>query len=187
MNYSAGAVCSAKPFLYKCSASFQNIKGSFSFVLTSNVYNLLDAGPWSCSLPAVRIVNSYTGSLPALPGLAESFPPLLLWPSPRTHPPTAAASSPSTSPSSLGAKLLTWLPSAAPQTAMQACTPPCPHSARPRWTSTSSMCLAPSLARSLMRARTKRTRWRTPQCANKVGQRFQLNRAYRAKSTFFCH
>lgn len=143
-------------------------------MLTSNVYNSLAAGPWSCSLPAVKTVNSCMGSLPALPGPAESFPPLPLWRLPRTHPPTGAASSPSTSPSSLGAKLLTLLPSAAPQMAMQACTPLCPHSARPRWTSTSSMCPALSLARSLMRARTKRTRWRTRPRANKVDQQSKL-------------
>lgn len=138
---------------------------------TSHVYNSLAAGPWSCSLPAVKTVNSCMGRLPALPGPAESFPPLLLWRLPRTRPPTGAASSPSTSPSSPGAKLLTWLPSAAPQMAMQACTPQCPHSARPRWTSTSSTCPALSRARSPMRARTKGTRWRKHPRANKVDQR----------------
>lgn len=130
----------------------------------------LDAGPWSYSLPAVRTVNSCMESLPPPPGPAESSPHLLLSPSPRTHPQTAGASSPSTSPSSLGAKLLTWLPSAAPQMAMQACTHPCPHSARPLWISTNCMCPALLRAKSLMRERTRRTRWRIPPCPNKVGQ-----------------
>lgn len=129
----------------------------------------LDAGPWSYSLPAVRTVNSCMESLPAPPGPAESSPPLLLSLSPRTHPQTDGASSPSTSPSSLGAKLLTWLPSAAPQTAMQACTHQCPRSARPPWTSINSTCPAPSRAKSQMRGRTRRTRSKIPQCANKVG------------------
>lgn len=130
----------------------------------------LGAGPWSYSLPAVKTVNSCMGSRPAPPGPAESSPPLLLWLSPRTHPQTDGASSPSTSPSSLGARLLTWLPSAALQMAMQACTPPCPHSARPPWTSTNSTCPALSQAKSPTRERTRRTRWRTPRCANKVGR-----------------
>lgn len=130
----------------------------------------LDAGPWSYSLPAVRTVNSCMESLPAPPGPAESSHLLLLSPSPRTHPQTAGASSPSTSPSSLGAKLLTWLPSAAPQTAMQACTHPCPLSARPPWISTNCMCPALSRTKSPMRERTRRTRWRIHPCANKVGQ-----------------
>lgn len=130
----------------------------------------LDAGPWSYSLPAVRTVNSCMENLPAPPGPAESSPPLLLSLSPRIHPQTAGASSPSTSPSSLGAKLLTWLPSAAPQMAMQACTHPCPRSARPPWTSTNCTCPALSRAKSPMRERTRRTRWRIPQCPNKVGQ-----------------
>lgn len=108
--------------------------------------------------------------LRALPEQAGSFPPLLLLLLPKTHPPTADASSLSTSPSSLGAKLLTWLPSAAPPMAMQACIPPCHHSARLPWTSTSCTCPARSQARSLMRERTRKTRWKTHQCANKVGQ-----------------
>lgn len=133
----------------------------------------LNAGPLSYSLPAVRTVNSCMESLPAPPGPAESSPPLLLSLSPRIHPRTAGASSPSTSPSSLGAKLLTWLPSAAPQMAMQACTHPCPRSARPPWTSTNCTCPALSRAKSLMRGRTRRTRWRIPQCPNKVGHQVQ--------------
>lgn len=122
----------------------------------------LDAGPWSCSLPAARTVNSCMESLPAPPGPAESSPPHLLSLSPRIHPQTAGASSPSTSLSSLGAKLLTLLPSAAHQMAMQACTHPCPHSARPPWTSTNCTCPALPRAKSLMREKTRRTRWRIP-------------------------
>ncbi len=130
----------------------------------------LHAGPWSCFLPAVRTVNSCMESLPAPPGPAESSPRLLLSLSPRIHPQTAGVSSPSTSPSSLGAKLLTWPPSAAPQMAMQACTRPCPHSARPPWISTNCTCPALSRAKSLMRERTRKIRWRIPQCLNKVEQ-----------------
>lgn len=133
-----------------------------------------DAGPLSCSSPAVRTVNSCMESLPAPPGPAESSPPRLLWLSPKIPPQTAGASSPSTSPSSLGAKLLTWLPSAAPQTAMQACTRPCPRSARPPWTSINFMCPAPSRAKSLTRERTRKTRWMIPLCANKVGRQKPL-------------
>lgn len=129
----------------------------------------LDAGPWSYFSPAVRTVNSCMESPPAPPGPAESSPRLLPSLLPRIHPQTAGVSSPSTSPSSLGAKLLTWPPSAAPQMAMQACTHPCPHSARPPWISTNCMCQALSQAKSLMRERTKRIRWRRPQRLNKVG------------------
>lgn len=129
-----------------------------------------DAGPWSYSLPAARTINSCSGSPPHPPGPAGSSRRLRPSPSPRTPPRTAGASSPSTSPSSPGAKLLTWLPSAAPQTAMQACTRPCPHSARPPWTSTSCTCPAPSPARSRTRARaTRRTRQKTAPRPNKVG------------------
>lgn len=128
-----------------------------------------DAGHWSYSLPAVKIINFFMASHPAPPGLAESSPPLLLSLLPRTHPPTAVASSLSISPSSLGAKLLTWLPLAAPQMAMQACIPPCLHSARPPWTSTNCMCPAQSRAKSLMREKIRRKRWTTPRHANKVG------------------
>lgn len=129
-----------------------------------------NAGPWSCSLPAVKTINCCSASPPPLRGRAGSFRRLLLSPSPRTPPQTAGASFPSTSPSSLGAKLLTWLPSAAPQTAMQACTRPCPHSARPPWTSTSCTCPARSPARSKTRARaTRRTGQKTAQFPNKVG------------------
>lgn len=134
----------------------------------------LVAGPWSYFLPAVRTVNSSMESLPPPQGPAESSPHLLLSPSPRTHPQTAGASSPSTSPSLLGAKLLTWLPSAAPQMAMQACTHPCPHSARPLWTSTNCMCRAPLQAKSLMRGRTRKTRQRIPLCPSKVSQQRQI-------------
>lgn len=123
----------------------------------------LDAGPWSYSLPAVRTVNSCMESLQAPPGPAESSPLLPLSLLPRIHPQTVGASSPSTSPSSLGAKLLTWLPSAVPQMAMQACTHLCPHSARPPWTSINSTCPALSQAKSLMRERIRRTRWKIPQ------------------------
>lgn len=130
-----------------------------------------DAGPWSCSLPAVRTISSCTERPPPPPGPAGSSHHLLPSPSPRTRPQTAGASSPSTSPSSLGAKLLTWLPSAAPQTAMQACTRPCPHSARPPWTSTSCTCPAPSRAKSPTRERTRRTRRKTAPRPNKVGRR----------------
>lgn len=127
------------------------------------------AGHWSYSLPAVKTVNFCMVSHPAPPGLAESSPPLLLSPLPRIPPLTAGASSLSISPSSPGAKLLTWLPLAAPQMAMQACTPPCPHSARPPWTSTNSTCPARSRAKSQMRERTGRKRWTIPHHANKVG------------------
>lgn len=109
-------------------------------------------------------------SLPAPPEPPGSSPPHLLSLLPRIYPQIAGGSSPSTSPSSLGAKLLTWLPSAAPPMAMQACTHPSPHSARPAWTSTNCTCPVPSLAKSLMRERTRRTRWRIHQWANKVGQ-----------------
>lgn len=129
------------------------------------------SGPWSCSLPAVRTANCCMENPRTPPEPAESSPLPLLWPSPKTHPQTAGASSPSTSPSSLGAKLLTWPPSAAPPMAMQACTPPCPPSARPAWTSTNCTCRVPSRARSPTRERTRRTRWRMPQCPSKVIQR----------------
>ncbi len=75
-------------------------------------------------------------------------PPLLLSPSPSHPRQTAVASFHSTSPSSQGAKLWTWLHSAAHLMAMQACTPPCHPSVRPPLTSTSSMCPAPWPARS---------------------------------------
>lgn len=169
INYLEGVVYLAK--LLKHKVKLPNIKEThIPMSLTEVHISSLDAGPWSYSLPAVRTVNSCMESLPPPPGPAESSPHLLLSPSPRTHPQTVGASSPSTSPSSLGAKLLTWLPSAAPQMAMQACTHPCPHSARPLWTSTNCMCPAQLRAKSLMRERTRRTRWRTPRCPNKVGQ-----------------
>lgn len=156
--------------LLKDGVKLPNIKETYSYVLNQMHISFLDAGPWSYSLPAVRTVNSCMESLPAPPGPAESSPPHLLSLLPRIHPQTAGASSPSTSPLSLGAKLLTWLPSAAPQMAMQACTQPCPHSARPPWTSTNCTCPALSRAKSLMRARTRKTKWKIPQRANKVGQ-----------------
>lgn len=129
----------------------------------------LDAGPWNYSLPAVRTVNSFMERLPAPPGLAESSPPLHPLLLPRTHLQTAVASFLSTFPSSLGAKLLIWLPSAVPQMAMQACIPPCPHSAKPPWISTNSTCPVLSQAKSQTRERTRRTRWKIPQRANRVG------------------
>lgn len=132
------------------------------------------SGLWSYSSPAVRTVNCCTESPPPPPEPAESSPRPLLSPSPKTHPQTAGASSPSTSPSSLGAKLLTWPPSAAPPMAMQACTPPCPPSAKPPWTSTNCTCQVRSRARSQMRERTGRTRWRILQCPSKVNQRKQI-------------
>lgn len=132
--------------------------------------SLPDADPWSCSSPAVRTINSYMGSHPNPPGPAVSSLPPLLWPSPRHRPPTAGVNSHSTSPSSLGERLWTWPPSAAPPMAMQACTPPCPPSARPHWTSTSYMSPVPSPARSLLRERARRTRQRRPLCLNKVSQ-----------------
>lgn len=124
--------------------------------------------PWNCSLPATKTANSCTESHLAPPGLAESSPPRHLLLSPRTHLQTAAASSHSTFPSSPGAKLLTWLPLAAPQMAMQACIPLCPHSAKPHWTSTSFTCPALSPAKSPTRGRTRRKRWRTLLSASKV-------------------
>ena len=130
-------------------------------------------------MPAVRTINSCMESLPAPPGPAESSPPRLLLPLPRTHPPIDAESSLSTFPSSPGAKLLTWLPSAAPQMAMQACIPPCPHSVRPPWTLTNSTCPVLSRAKSLMKEMIRRTRQRIPLCVNKVGpmHSFQANTA----------
>lgn len=130
-------------------------------------------GHWSYSLPAVRTVNCCMESPQAPLEPAESSPHPLLSPSPKTHPQTVGASCPSTSPSSLGAKLSTWPPSAAPPMAMQACTPPCPPSARPPWTSTSCMCQVQLRARSQMRERTGRTRWRIRRCPSKVTQRKQ--------------
>lgn len=126
------------------------------------------SGLWSYSLPAVRTVNCCTESPQPPPEPAESSPRPLLSPSPKTHPPTAGASSPSTSPSSLGAKLSTWPPSAAPPMAMQACTPPCPPSVKPLWTSTNCTCQVRLRARSQMRERTGRTRRRMLQCPSKV-------------------
>lgn len=134
------------------------------------LYANFNTDPWSYSLPAVRTTNFYMERLQVLPEQAGSFRPLLLLLWPRTHLPTADASCHSTSPSSLGAKLLTWLPSAAPQMAMQACIPPCRRSAKPPWTSTSFTCPARSQARSLMRGKTRRTRWKTHQCVSKVGK-----------------
>lgn len=172
LYYLEGAVCSAK--LSKHTARIcQNVSRRNVHISTAltemNVFRS-DAGPWSYSLPAARTINSCSGSPPPPPGPAGSSPRLRPSPSPRTPPRTAGASSPSTSPSSPGAKLLTWLPSAAPQTAMQACTRPCPHSARPPWTSTNCTCPAPSPARSRTRARaTRRTRQKTAPRPNKVG------------------
>lgn len=131
------------------------------------------AGHWSYSLPAVRTVNCCMESPQPPLEPAESSPHPLLSPSPKTHPQTVGASCPSTSPSSLGAKLSTWPPSAAPPMAMQACTPPCPPSARPLWTSTNCMCQVQLRARSQMRERTGRTRWRILRCPSKVTQRKQ--------------
>lgn len=128
-------------------------------------------GHWSYSLPAVKTVNCCMESPQAPPEPAGSSPHPLLSPSPKTHPQTVDASCPSTSPSSPGAKLSTWLPSAAPPTAMQACTPPCPPSARPPWTSTNCMCQVRLRARSQTRERTRRTRWRILRCPSKVAQR----------------
>lgn len=128
-------------------------------------------GHWSYSLPAARTVNCCMESPQPPPGPAGSSPHPLLSPSPRTHPRTVGASCPSTSPSSLGAKLSTWPHSAAPPTAMQTCTPPCPPSARPPWTSTNCMCQAQLRARSQTRERTGRTRWRTLLCPSQVTQR----------------
>lgn len=130
---------------------------------------LSSAGPWSYSLQAARTANSCMETHPAPPGPVGSSRLLHLWLLPRTHPQIAGANSLSISPSSPGAKLLTLLPSAAPQMAMQACTPPCPHSARPPWTSTNSMCPVQSQAKYPMRVKTRRTRRRRPPCANKVG------------------
>lgn len=142
----------------------------FSKVLNFNEMHMCgcDAGPWSCSLQAVRITNSCTESRQAPQGPAGNSPPLLPWPLRRTLLRTDGASSPSTSPSSPGAKLSTWLPWAAPPMAMQACTPPCPHSARPPWISTNYTCPARLPAKYPMRERTRKTRWRRPRCANKV-------------------
>lgn len=128
---------------------------------------------WSYSLPAVRTVNCCTESLQPPPEPAESSPRHLLSPSPKTLPRTAGASCLSTSPSSLGAKLSTWPPSAAPPMAMQACTPPCPPSAKPPWTSTNCTCQVRLRARSQMRERTGRTRWRMLQRPSKVNQQKQ--------------
>lgn len=130
-------------------------------------------GHWSYSLPAVRTVNCCTESPQPPPEPAESSPHPPLSPSPKTPRQTVGASCPSTSPSSLGARLSTWPPSAAPPMAMQACTPPCPPSARPPWTSTNCMCQVQLRARSQMRERTGRTRWRILRRPSKVTQRKQ--------------
>lgn len=180
INYLDGVMYLSKLFKHIVIKYQRNI---YSYVLNiiykGHILHIsLDAGPWSYSLPVVRTVNSCMESLPPPQGPAESSPHLLHLPLPRIHPQTAGASSPSTSPSSLGAKLLTWLPSAAPQMAMQACTHPCPHSARPPWTSTNCMCPALLQAKSQMRERTKRIRWRTPQCPNKVGQQQMIHNNY---------
>lgn len=171
LYYLEGAVRPAK--FSKHTARMPNVsrkKAHISAAFTKIYASRSVAGPWSYFLPAVRTTSSCSGSPRRPPGPAGSSHRLPLWPSPRTPPRTAGASSPSTSPSSPGAKLLTWLPSAAPQTAMQACTRPCPHSARPPWTSTNCTCPPPSPARSRTRAKaTRRTRQKTAQCPNKVG------------------
>lgn len=102
-----------------------------------------------------RTANSCMASHPRRRVPAASSPPLLLSPSPRRPRPTVVASFHSTSPSSQGAKPWTWLHSAVPLMAMQACIPPCHPSVRPPLTSTSSMCPAPWPAKSQTRENPK--------------------------------